>query len=1049
MPEYLAPDVYVEEIDTGSKPIEGVSTSTAAFVGVAERGPVDVPILVTSYGEYTRWFGDTLNPLDYPDHCFLPPAVEGFFTNGGKRLYVIRVVNSAMADRANTILFGRTGTAAATTTVLGGARTGATTIVAINGTGFLAPPQWVQIGDGSTAEFRETVAPMPPANDVALRMALKFGYQDGAVITTVDHFPVASLVAAASAQLDVATMPGDTSIRISGAGAIVAGQMLRLGTDAAGDDEYVFADAAPAAVAPAPRQVLLRTPVALAHPGGAGNAVDILNALPAVPATPAERTFLDAPAQAGQSVLFLNNRGAFATAGDVVRISGASRIEVRRLGQLGEFTLGAPAYELYPAGATVEAVTLPLEATVRHLNTDAKQGDNFVDLDNIVGLAAGSVIQIGLSTDVHREFLTITDLPGAGGAATGGKVLLSGALQKAWITGDEVRLVTAVNRTAPGTAAVALAAARGNATLITGRRTGFGATSFLQVQVSPGKAFYHFINAAPTAVTPTPLTLNAPLNLPHLGGEPLVVSQPLFDVDALDAGAWGNRLRVAVHDSDPPLVRTMIRTILDSTHLRLVSANGIEAGTVLERTDAAGIVVGTFKVIGLERQSDFLITLDAATPLGGAAVGDAINSREFQLDVFLLRQPDPAVPSRSDMVLASESFPNLSMDSRHSRYIHKVIGTTWGTTPGLDDDGNPLRKADLRSEGSSWFIRVFDGASAADKLTVRLGPKPLTDTLPSGVKRPARLRLTLGNDAIGALSDATYVGTPNIEPEQRTGLFALENEEDISIVACPGQTGQQLQGALIAHCEYMRYRFAVLDGPRPPKDSLNDAQNQRQNFDSKYAAFYHPWVVIPDPYPMNLAKIPDYPIPPSGHMIGIYARTDIERGVHKAPANEVVRGVIGLQRRLNKGEHDILNPYPVNINVIRDFRSNSRGIRVYGGRVITSDPDWKYVNVRRLLIFIEASINRGLQWVVFEPNAEPLWSRVRRSISNFLTLVWRNGGLEGAKVEEAFFVKCDRTTMTQTDIDSGRLICVVGVAPVKPAEFVIVRIGLWTAHADD
>jgi phage tail sheath protein FI len=247
----------------------------------------------------------------------------------------------------------------------------------------------------------------------------------------------------------------------------------------------------------------------------------------------------------------------------------------------------------------------------------------------------------------------------------------------------------------------------------------------------------------------------------------------------------------------------------------------------------------------------------------------------------------------------------------------------------------------------------------------------------------------------------------------------------------------------------MRFRVAVLDGPRPPKDSVNDAQSQRQNFDSKYAAFYHPWLVIPDPYPVNFAKIPDYPIPPSGHMVGIYARTDIERGVHKAPANEVVRGVIGLQRRLNKGEHDILNPYPVNINVIRDFRSNSRGIRVYGGRVITSDPDWKYVNVRRLLIFIEASINRGLQWVVFEPNAEPLWARVRRSISNFLTLVWRDGGLEGAKVEEAFFVKCDRTTMTQTDIDSGRLICVVGVAPVKPAEFVIVRIGLWTAHADD
>ena len=128
--------------------------------------------------------------------------------------------------------------------------------------------------------------------------------------------------------------------------------------------------------------------------------------------------------------------------------------------------------------------------------------------------------------------------------------------------------------------------------------------------------------------------------------------------------------------------------------------------------------------------------------------------------------------------------------------------------------------------------------------------------------------------------------------------------------------------------------------------------------------------------------------------MGIYARTDNERGVHKAPANEVVRGVIGLQRILNKGEQDILNPYPVNINVIRDFRPNNRGIRVWGGRVITSDPDWKYVNVRRLLIFIEASIDRGLQWVVFEPNAEPLWARVNRTVSNFLRA---SGATAGSK----------------------------------------------------
>ena len=182
-------------------------------------------------------------------------------------------------------------------------------------------------------------------------------------------------------------------------------------------------------------------------------------------------------------------------------------------------------------------------------------------------------------------------------------------------------------------------------------------------------------------------------------------------------------------------------------------------------------------------------------------------------------------------------------------------------------------------------------------------------------------------------------------------------------------------------------------------------------------------------------------------MLGIYARTDDRRGVHKAPANEVVGGMTGLTRYLNQSEQDVLNAYPVNIDVIRDFRTNSRGIRVWGARVITSDTDWKYVNVRRLMIFIEDSIDRGLQWVVFEPNEEPLWARVRRSVSNFLTTVWRNGALEGQTKDQAFYVRCDRTTMTQDDIDNGRLICVIGVAPVKPAEFVIIRIGLWTADA--
>jgi hypothetical protein len=577
--------------------------------------------------------------------------------------------------------------------------------------------------------------------------------------------------------------------------------------------------------------------------------------------------------------------------------------------------------------------------------------------------------------------------------------------------------------------------------------------------VGPGAPATYLRLATQDQLPVQELMLATPLLQPHAAPQPVVERRPLMQVFALDPGVWGDRLRVSAARQTTPLVRTRIRNdatgIQDPTHIRLDSASNIEVGTVLSLADAVGQPLDTpFKVEAVDRQNGYLLTLNAALP-AAAALGSAIVSIEFMLGVYLLRQPDPAQPSRNAQVLDLETFRHLSLDDRHSRYIQRVIGTTFTIGAPSDDDGRPVRLSDQRSVGESAYIRVRDAAQdlveparTTALRSIRLGPEFLLDDV-AGRVQPARRTLTGGDDQIGAIGDADYVGLDDPEPRDRTGLQSLRNIEEISIVAVPGRVSAALQAQVIAHCELMRYRFAVLDGLPPPGDSLSDIQAQRQQFDTKYAALYHPWLLIPDPYPQVVGTVPDYSVPPSGHMLGIYARTDIDRGVHKAPANEVVRGVIGLQRVLNKEQHDILNPYPVNINVIRDFRPNNRGIRVYGGRCITSDSDWKYVNVRRLLIFIEASIDRGLQWVVFEPNAEPLWARVRRAITNFLTLVWRNGGLEGTKVEEAFFVKCDRTTMTQTDIDQGRLICLVGVAPVKPAEFVIVRIGLWTAHTDE
>jgi len=263
----------------------------------------------------------------------------------------------------------------------------------------------------------------------------------------------------------------------------------------------------------------------------------------------------------------------------------------------------------------------------------------------------------------------------------------------------------------------------------------------------------------------------------------------------------------------------------------------------------------------------------------------------------------------------------------------------------------------------------------------------------------------------------------------RTGLLGFEYVTDISIINAPDENKvSSLRGSIVAHCEKMKDRFAIIQCSR------NDATNIGDLFpdlDSKYAGLYMPWINVSDPL-TNAQKL----IPSGGHIAGIYARSDIERGVHKAPANETVRGVTSLQVQINKGQQDVLNPK--GINVIRSFPG--RGSILWGARTVSTDPNWKYVNVRRLFIFLEKSIERSTQWVVFEPNNERLWSRVKATLVGFLTDIWRSGALMGTTAEEAFFVKCDRTTMTQNDIDNGRLIVVIGVAPTKPAEFVIFRI---------
>ncbi len=273
---------------------------------------------------------------------------------------------------------------------------------------------------------------------------------------------------------------------------------------------------------------------------------------------------------------------------------------------------------------------------------------------------------------------------------------------------------------------------------------------------------------------------------------------------------------------------------------------------------------------------------------------------------------------------------------------------------------------------------------------------------------------------------------------QRTGIAGLESVDEVTLLACPDivaayQWGaateedvRTVQTALLNHCEAMKDRFAILDAPVGLNvQDMIAWRKDKMNFDSKYGALYYPWL-----------KVDGQMVPPSGYVAGVYARVDAERGVHKAPANEVIRGAVGLATKISRNEQDHLNP--IGVNCIRSFPA--QGIRIWGARTLSSDAQWRYINVRRLFSNVEESILQGTNWIVFEPNDQVLWRAIKRDITAFLTVVWRSGALFGKVPEEAFFVKVDEETNPKELRDLGYCVVEVGLAPVKPAEFVVFRI---------
>jgi phage tail sheath protein FI len=396
------------------------------------------------------------------------------------------------------------------------------------------------------------------------------------------------------------------------------------------------------------------------------------------------------------------------------------------------------------------------------------------------------------------------------------------------------------------------------------------------------------------------------------------------------------------------------------------------------------------------------------------------------------------VTSQVDVTFSNGSsitWAGLAFQPGHTRNgASDALSEKFRPTPNNGNDARTLPFAILKDKLVTNGRQVFN-------MLLKTDPDDATSKAIWPIS--ATYQLTGGND--GKRPGAgEYVGHGEGPDVPKTGLKALEDVEDISIVAAPGamfgymngykSDAQRIVSSLISHAENLKYRVAVLESGEG--QGISDVRAMRARYDSKHAAFYYPWVRVLDPITRS-----EINLPPSGFVAGIYARNDIDRAVYKAPANEVVRGAIGFETLINKAQQEVLNPEGV--NCFRFFEG--RGFRLWGARTISSDPEWKYVNVRRYFAYLERSIDRGTQWAVFEPNGEALWANVKETISDFLYNEWKNGALLGADPKSAYFVRCDRSTMTQNDLDNGRLICKIGVAALKPAEFVIFQIGQWTS----
>jgi phage tail sheath protein FI len=924
MPEYLSPGVFIEEIPSGLRAIEGVSTSTAAFVGPASRGPVPgyqwpssatpslpfqpaggfvlaidpSPVLVTSFAEFQRTFGPPLKlaATGDPDYGFLGHSVKAFFDNGGKRAFIARVVDPTTAT-----------------------------------------PSQFSLAQGVAYRLVRSAS----KTDNTLYLTSTRGLDLNQAVTLKRH------------------SDGQNALGTPNLGAIAGGAKPPF---ALHDGDSIKVTVA-----------------------GGANVTGKWNAAPA-----------SARSVAGTATF------PAALIGSTLQITvGGPSAPVQNI----TFNAGDAVTPLTAAAPTLAEVTAYIArfASGAHVYADASTTQLVIETDT-AGL--GSKLDVAGSALAHLA-LSPTSSSGSGNVADIGHVTIAeiaaqlaladitvdadgtGALRISTVaTGTAATLKLdeqpagsgALNRLGYGSGAT-MSATGSNGVSPTLSITGYDSQSN---SITFGSAFGRALDAADVYVLgPTPPTAAA--------GPTFIARSP---------GSWSANVSVQVSNADRQPVGIAGSVATGGTVIPVQNASSFYVGGTIE-IDHGGQGRSVHQITGINPGTRQL-TINPGLPAPALAVPSTPppTARTLEIDITVVDETG-AAPIETYKGMAWAQGGSASVRRHYAWTINARSRLVWVQPPAAASEDFTLQHQPATADGFS--VKAAGGS--------------------------------IGVDGWPSLPDH-WVGVDN-GPGQRSGIESLKDLTEARIIAAPGNTDPTVQLALIAQCELLRYRFAILDGERDPVGgSLTSILVHRNLYDSSFAAYYLPWVTV-------TLEGQTRQLPASGYLAGIYARVDNTRGVWKAPANEPVLNVSGLKTYFTTGEQDLLNPRGVNL--IRQF--DIGGIRVWGARTLSSDPDVKYINVRRTLIFLEASIDRGTQWVVFEPNDSTTWARVTESVGAFLLTQWRNGALFGRSPERAFYVRCDESTMTSDDILNGRLVCEIGVAIVRPAEFVIFRIQQITNFA--